>query len=392
MQRRDFLLWGSQSAFLTALSLSSATASSILLQSCSQQGQNPEPTAADLEKLIPKLMADAKVPGLSLAIVRNGKLTWCKGFGVKGNLSKELVNEDTVFEAASVSKTIFAYAVMKLCEKGVIGLDIPLVEYSSKRFLEGDPRLDLITARHVLSHRSGFQNWRAPNEPLKINFTPGSDFLYSGEGYFYLQSVITELTGTTNLNDCGTYEAGLKVCSSDIGEYLIRNVLIPLGMRSSGYAWTDTMLKNEAIAHDINGKSFSKPHQTAIDMARYASAGGLLTTAKDYGTFISGLFTAKDNDAFLLNRNSLMEMVRPQVRLREEQKIDGASSWALGWAVLERPEGNVILHSGGQPGFRSLAMASLEKKSGFVMLTNSDGGGYVLFNEKLGNILDRLFT
>jgi hypothetical protein len=84
-------------------------------------------------------------------------------------------------------------------------------------------------------------------------------------------------------------------------------------------------------------------------------------------------------------------MFRPQVKLREDQKIDGASSWALGWAVQERKSGNIVLHSGGQSGFRSLTMVSIERKSGFVMLTNSDNGGYLLYNEELRSVLDRLF-
>jgi hypothetical protein len=84
-------------------------------------------------------------------------------------------------------------------------------------------------------------------------------------------------------------------------------------------------------------------------------------------------------------------MFRPQVKLREDQKIDGASSWALGWAVQERKSGNIVLHSGGQSGFRSLTMVSIERKSGFVMLTNSDIGGYLLYNEELRSVLDRLF-
>ena len=84
---------------------------------------------------------------------------------------------------------------MKLCEKGVMDLDTPLTKYTSERFLEGDPRLDLITARHVLSHTSGFQNWRSEKEPLKIHFKPGEKWSYSGEGYSYLQSVVTHLIG-----------------------------------------------------------------------------------------------------------------------------------------------------------------------------------------------------
>ena len=83
-------------------------------------------------------------------------------------------------------------------------------------------------------------------------------------------------------------------------------------------------------------------------------------------------------------------MFTPQVKLPADQKIDGASSWALGWAVQERSEGNVILHSGGQTGYRSLAMLSPQRKSGFVMLTNSDNGGRILYDQKVGTILNKL--
>lgn len=384
MHRRFFLQRTGQAALIASLGLKPD-----LLKA---NQNNNALLLADVEKLIPRLMTEFKVPGLSAAIIRDRELIWNKAFGVKNNTSKEPVDIETVFEAASVSKTVFAYAVMKLCENGTLALDEPLTRYLPKPFLEGDPRLDLITARHVLSHRSGFQNWRTPEEPLKINFTPGTDFMYSGEGYNYLQSVVTQLTGKVNPNECGSYEADLKVCASDIGEYMVKNVLIPHGMTSSGYVWNEALGRNAAIPHNLEGEAQPKGHPTAIDMARYASAGGLITTAKDFSKFIIGLFTPEESDRYRLNRKSLEEMFRPQVKLREDQKIDGASSWALGWAVQERESGNVVLHSGGQAGFRSLMMVSLERKSGFVMFTNGDTGGYLLYNEELGNVLNRLFA
>ncbi len=101
-------------------------------------------------------MAKAIVPGLSIVIIKDAKLAWRRAYDVKDTESKAPVDDDTVFEAASMSKPVFAYAVMKLWEKGVINLDTPLTHYASQRVLQGDPRLDLITARQVLSHTSGF--------------------------------------------------------------------------------------------------------------------------------------------------------------------------------------------------------------------------------------------
>jgi CubicO group peptidase (beta-lactamase class C family) len=87
-----------------------------------------------LEKQIPELMEQAVVPGFSIALIADAKLVWRRGFGVKNSVSKEPVDNDTVFEAASTSKPVFAYAVTKLCEKGVLDLDTPLTHYTPDRF------------------------------------------------------------------------------------------------------------------------------------------------------------------------------------------------------------------------------------------------------------------
>jgi len=335
-------------------------------------------------------MEEFVVPGLSIALVRNAKLVWRRGFGVKDANSREPVDHDTVFEAASVSKTVFAYAVMKLCEKGTLDLDTPLTRYAPESFLEGDPRVQLITARRVLSHTSGLQDFRTRKEPLRIHFTPGAGFLYSGEGYYYLQSVMTHLTGHVDPNDCAQYEAGLKVCGTDFDAYLKQNLLAPFGMTSSGYLWNDGFTKHTARPHDVDGKPSANGRPGAPDVARYGACGGLHTTSTDYARFLMEIVDPKESDTFRLNRTSLQEMLRPHVKLAEGEKIDGADSWALGWAVQERKTGNVIIHSGGQAGFRSLTLASPQRKSGFIILTNSDNGGRVLFSPALGEVMNRL--
>jgi len=392
MRRREFLVETSRAALSSCLLPLVARAQGNQKSAELKSGTSSGNLIADLERLLPKLMEEAVVPGLSIAIIKDAKLLWRRGFGVKDSATKEPVDNDTVFEAASVSKTVFAYAVMKLCEKGVIGLDTPLTKYTPTPFLEGDRRLELITARHVLSHTSGFQDWRSGEKPLKIHSTPGEKFSYSGEGYYYLQSVVTHLTGRVNPKTCAKYEADLKVCATDIDAYMKGNLFVPFAMASSGYVWNDTLEKHAAVSHDSGGKPSAKKKPTATDAARYASAGGLHTTPTDYARFLIEIVDPKESDAFRLNKKSHQEMVRPQVKLDEQQKIDGASSWALGWAIQERETGNVIVHSGGQDGFRSLAMASVERKSGFIILTNGDNGGKVINNQTLGGVMNRLFA
>ncbi len=254
-------------------------------------------------------MEEAMVPGLSIALIQDAKLRWRRGFGVKDTASKKPVDNDTVFEAASMSKPVFGYAVMKLCEKGVINLDTPLTKYASERFLEGDPRLELITARHVLSHTSGFQNWRSEEKPLKIHFTPGEKWLYSGEGYSYLQSVVAHVTG------------------QPIEPFMKANLFAPFGMASSGYVWNDMFEKRLARPHDKKGKPFDNKKSTATDAARYGSSGALLTTPTDYAKFLIEVIEPKANDAFRLTKKSLEEMLHPQVKVDDKY----SSSWALGY-------------------------------------------------------------
>jgi CubicO group peptidase (beta-lactamase class C family) len=227
-----------------------------------------------------------------------------------------------------MSKPVFAYRVMKLCEQGVLDLDTALTKYTPDIFLKGNPKLELITARRVLSHTTGFPNWRAKEDPLSIKFTPGTQWSYSGEGYSYLQSVITRLVGHTDSKRCGTYELGYRVCASDFGEYMIANLLNPFGMTSSGYVWNETIDKKLASAHDKNGQPIQRRRSTEADVARYGSAGSLLTTATDYGKFVIEVMDPKPPDAYRLNDASCKEMLRPQVTVPHSPI---PASWALGW-------------------------------------------------------------
>lgn len=185
---------------------------------------------------------------------------------------------------------------------------------------------------------------------------------------------MSQLTGRVDAGLCEKFEAGLEVCATDIDAYLKANLFAPLGMNSSGYVWETNWEKQAARPHDSDGKPQTKARPSAASAARYASSGGLNTTATDYGRFLVEVVAPKRSDAFRLNQASHAEMLRPQVKLDPETRIDDATSWALGWAIRERPEGNLIVHSGGQTGFKSLAVASVEKQSGFIVLTNGEDG------------------
>ncbi len=339
---------------------------------------------ADIERQLPRLLMEAAVPGGSIAVIRDAKLFWRRGFGVANATSGRRVDPDTVFEAASMSKPVFAYLVMKLCEKGVLDLDIPLTKYTPERYISNDPRLDLITARRILSHTSGFQDWRSTKDPIGIHFTPGEKFMYSGEGYSYLQLVVTRLIGHVNQNDCAKYEAGLRVCGTDFDTYMKTNLLVPFDMKSSGYLWPPDFNRRRALPHDSKGKPIPKSEPTPPDVARYGAAGGLLTTPSDYARFMIQIMAPGRVDAFHLSRASVKQMIQPQVKVSD---MPLPVSWALGWRILHAKNGDIVSHDGGDSGFRTFGGMSVARKSGFVIMTNGNNGGTVINKLLYGEML-----
>src|SRR5688572_10077740 len=175
----------------------------------------------ELERTIPRLMTEGEVPGLQIALIRGGKVDWIKSFGVKNAETGGAVTDGTIFEAASLSKPVFAYAVMKLVEAGRLDLDKPLQSYLSEPYLKDDERINRITERMALDHTTGFQNESRPGQPLKINFAPGERFSYSGEGMLFLQRVLEKITG------------------EKFDAFMRRTVFEPLGMTSSSYEWQE---------------------------------------------------------------------------------------------------------------------------------------------------------
>jgi CubicO group peptidase (beta-lactamase class C family) len=324
-----------------------------------------------LKRSLPQWMAEATVPGAAIAIIADGRLAWRGGFGIIDRASGKAVDHATMFEAASMSKPAFAYVVMKLCEMGLMKLDTPLTRYTSDRFLAGDSRLEQITARHVLSHTSGFQNWRSEKDPLSIHFTPGERYLYSGEGYNYLQTVVTRLLG------------------QPFESYMKERLLAPMGMASSGYVWNDTFARRMARPHDAEGKPLENKKSTAQAVARYGSAGALLTTPSDFAKFIMAIIAPGPHDTFHLAPATIAEMLRPHVKLEGGRY---PASWALGWQIFHNADRDFIYHGGDNEGFHCFAVASVAGRSGLVVMTNGEGGTTVLQRVLIDGVTQAFLT
>ena len=177
-----------------------------------------------IERLVPGLMKELHVPGVSVCLVKGGNVAWSKSFGVKDARTLEPVSHETMFEACSMSKPVFAYAVLRLAEEKKLDLDRPLAYYLDEDFISIAGYKHKITARMILCHTSGLPNWRKGEEetdgPLPIYFEPGTRFGYSGEGFYYLQRVVEKITGMP------------------MDVYVRKTLFEPLGLKHMNYVWT----------------------------------------------------------------------------------------------------------------------------------------------------------
>jgi CubicO group peptidase (beta-lactamase class C family) len=309
-----------------------------------------------LERIIPQLMKEGDVPGLSIALIRDAKIFWHQSFGVKNADTKEPVGDSTVFEAASLSKPIFTYAVLKLVDSGKLELDKPLASYLSAPYVQNDERVNLITARMVLDHTTGFQNETTPERPLKIYFTPGEKFSYSGEGFLYLQKAVERITG------------------EHLDVFMRKTVFEPLGMKSSSFLWQDRYETLKANGHKPSGVVAPIRRPT---VAR--SYSGLHTTVIDYAKFVIAVINGTG-----LREATTGQMLKRQVGLdescfscleRSSQRLSQTLSWGLGWGLERTDAGEAIWHWGDNNGeFQSFVMAYPKEKIGLAIFTNSGNG------------------
>jgi CubicO group peptidase (beta-lactamase class C family) len=312
-------------------------------------------TIAALEKQVPQLLNAASVPGLSMALIRDGKTYWIHAFGVRDAKTGQPVTEDTIFEAASLSKPVVAYGALKLVDQGKLDLDTPLSKYLPKPYIEGDARLDKITARIVLSHRTGFPNWRGDGKPLTIHFTPGERFSYSGEGFVYLAKVVEQITGKP-LND-----------------YMTEAVFIPLGMNSSSYVWRPDYDARSASPHDGAAQPGDKFKPKVSN-----AAASLHTTAGDYALFVEALLNGTG-----LSKKTLKEIEQPQIAVNPEctncterapKQLSTTLFWGLGIGIQKTKDGESLWHWGDNGRFKCFILAYPQQKIGAVFFMNGENG------------------
>jgi CubicO group peptidase (beta-lactamase class C family) len=311
-----------------------------------------------LDSAIPCLLKKYKVPGAALAIIRDGELVFSKGWGVQRAGESFPINEQTVFPAASLTKPVFAYGALVLVRDGRLDLDRSLSDYLEEPYIQGDDRLQKITARMVLSHTTGFPNWRpgfwtGSPKPLKIQFEPGSKFRYSGEGYNYLQLVVENITG------------------KQLNNYMRDAVLNPLGMHDSRFVWDEAFESKIAIPHNRWGRAVDKWYWQP---EKPMGAATLFTTIKDYARFLSAMLLTADSYKNTGNPNRKLSPKYLEKMLQPQIKRDNPLAWSLGWGLEEHKNDLFFWQWGDNPGIKHFAAGSRSRKVAVVVFTNGQNG------------------
>lgn len=297
------------------------------------------------------LMQELKVPGVSIALINDGKVVYHNVMGYADLEGKSKVTPTTIFEGASLSKPLFAFFTMDFVERGLLDLDTPLHHYLPYPDIAHDERYKKITARMVLSHTTGFPNWRNDydHKTLFIQFDPGTSYFYSGEGYQYLAKVLMHLSNTN--------DAGLEDIFQD-------RIAKPLQLQYTKFVQDTYNLENKAKGYQDNIQKSGDDHPGV-----FGAAFSIHSEALDFSKWLIALLNRE-----LISTASYEQLFRTQVILPEnhEQRQLGVAEWTLGFAKAQLPGGVAFGHGGNNPGYTSLFAIEPEKKWGLVIFTNAN--------------------
>ena len=295
-------------------------------------------------------MRRQNIPGLSLAVLRDGRIVKTEGYGVADIALGTPATPRTVYKIASVSKQFIAAGVMLLVQERRLGLDEPI-----GRFLDGAPATwSGITVRHLLTHTSGlvreapgFDPQRVQSDadvirtayPLPLRFVPGERWEYSNLGYFALAEVIRRVTGRP------------------WDEYLTEKVFRASGMNATRTTGTRDSVPNRAVGYRDNDRLL-----VAGDWPALRPSGAFLSTVLDLARW----------DAVLHGDDLLRDSTRRQ--MWEPVRLgDGTSyPYGFGWQLDSLGGHRTVHHGGGVPGFRAGFARFVDDGLTVIVLMNLD--------------------
>jgi len=312
------------------------------------------------ESFLQQILDKSAATALSVAVVRGTDVVFQRSMGIVDDKMNKPVDEQSVFRTASLSKPVFAYLVMKLVDEGVLDVDRPLYlylerplfEYPDYADLKDDDRYKLLTVRILLSHQSGFPNWRVMNRDRRLDFkfTPGKMFKYSGEGYRLLQFLLEEISG------------------KDINRLAQEKVFHPLGMTQTSFLWEERFNHNFAVNLRTGLRRNIKKTRTVPN-----AAASLLTNTADSAKFLLAVMNGQG-----LKPEIHKMMLEPQVDITSQSlhapqgtdpKIHESIqlAWSMGWGRFRCSQGDVLFHVGFEEGCDNYAVVFLDREIGIVL-------------------------
>ncbi|MDC7998029.1 serine hydrolase domain-containing protein [Gilvibacter sediminis] len=313
-----------------------------------------------IDAFLDREMKALNIPGLSIAIINEGQVVYHRVKGMADKQKQLPVDSLSIFEGASISKPVFGHFVMTLVDDGLLDLDKPLYQYLPNPDIAHDPRYKKITARMALSHRTGFPNWRDdyPEKELFIQFEPGSEYHYSGEGYQYLAEVIRHL---------------LKTNWAGVEAEFQKRVAHPLGMRHTKFIQDDYIRKHKVQPYDQSGQwidKYANPWWASRDSV-FVAPTTLHSEALDFSKWMIAMMNQQG-----LSQEGFTELYKPHSEISNGLLQQDYTLGFTKLAVLNRAE--LFTHSGNNDGFSTYFAFDKDKKWGFVFFANASRAGEAL--------------
>lgn len=339
---------------------------SLMLPAVYAGESSSRPVALDFLKEVPSWMAELNVPAVGIGVIENGKIEHIEVFG---ELRQGVpAPKDSVFNVASITKTFTATLALRLVETGQWSLDDPLAKYWVDPDVESDPHHKKLTTRHVLTHTTGFVNWRRNHATGKLTFDhpPGAHYGYSGEGFEYLARAMERKFN--------------KSLEQLVGDLLFG----PVGIEDTHYVWDETKHRDRfAVWHDSDGNEHMRVDE---DGKKYelnyriqgSASDDLLTTVEDYCKF--GIYVMKGAG---ISKPLFQEMVTPQTNIKK------LSAQGLGWMILTGLPADeyAIYHGGSDYGVKTMCVFLPKSQRGVVVFTNGDNG-MAIYNNVIKEVFD----
>jgi CubicO group peptidase (beta-lactamase class C family) len=318
-----------------------------------------------VDAIVGEAMNARDVPGLGVALIRDGRVTFAKSYGLRTLDPPKPLQNDTVMYGASLTKATFAYLVMQLVDEKKIALDAPIGSYLAKPLpeygryadLADDARWNRLTFRILLNHSTGFANFRQlePDQKLRFHFDPGTRYAYSGEGLLLAQFVLEE---------------GLKL---DVGKEMQARIFDRFGMMRTSMTWRDDFARNFAEGYTDSGEL--QPHSRRKS-AR--AAGSMDTSLGDWSRFLAIVARGEG-----LSRQARAEMVRRTILVDSEKQFPTLSElrtdkwksiglgYAVGWGVFDTPYGQAFFKEGHDDGTANYAVCVAAQRDCILLMSNS---------------------